>query len=202
MNVIVKKIYKYRKFTLSLMVVLGIFFYAFWSSLATKDFLVVPEMFWTAHGEGNIIAEEFVSLGSETQENLEKIKELEEKGKTEQALKLIREEVGRGDGLKIKGAELLKSLSQMTYSLSGIRPDGARTIAHEAITDRIAMVNSLIAYSNNLEQVLRLLTSRVLYGDDIRNTLREKINAANLDARNINDLNAKFNEAIKKLEDY
>lgn len=202
MNVWVQKIYKHRKIGLSLLVIFGVFFYAFWSSLATKDFLVVPEMFWEAHGEGNVIAEEFVSLGSVTQENLQKIKELEEKGKTEQALKLIREEVNRGDGLKSKGAELLKSLSQMTYSLSGIRPDGARAIAYEAITDRIAMVNSLIAYSNDLEQILRLLTSRVLYGDDIRGTLLEKIDAANLNARNINDLNAKFNEAIKKLENF
>lgn len=202
MSMLIQKMYKYRRFALSLVVVLGIFFYAFWSSLATKDYLIVPEMFWQSRVKGDAIALEFVSLGSVTQENLEKIKELEEKGKTDLALKNIREEIGRGDSLKSKGTELLASLSQMTYSLGGIRPDGARAIAYEAITDRISMVNNLIAYSNELEQILRLLTSRVLYGDDIRSALQEKIDTANLDARNINDLNAKFNESIRKLESY
>jgi hypothetical protein len=82
MNLFIQKLYKHRKLALSLVLVLGVFFYAFWSSLATKDFLVVPQMFWEAHGKGNLIAEEFVSLQGATQENLEKIKELEEKGKT------------------------------------------------------------------------------------------------------------------------
>jgi len=196
------KLYKHRKPVISFVVVISVFFYAFWSSFATKDFLVVPEMFWDSHKEGSIIAEEFVALAESTQENLQKIKELEESGKADLALDLIRTEIGRSEILKSKGVELLKSLSQMTHGLSGIRPDEARAIAHEAISSRITTVNSLIDYSNALDQILRLLTSKVLYGDDIRSTLEEKINEANESARSINDLNIKYNDTIRKLESF
>lgn len=184
------------------MIVSGVFFYAFWSSLAKKEYFVVPEMFWRAHGEGNIIAEEFVALSKTAQGNLEKIRELETKGRTEEALNLIREEIRHSGNLQVKGTELLESLSQMTYSLGGIRPSKARAVAYEAITFRVEMINNLIAYSGELEHILRLLTSRVLYGDDIRNVLEEKIGSANKNARRVNELNKKFNEAIQKLENF
>jgi len=202
MSAIIQKIYKHRRLTFSLLVVLGVFFYAFWSSLATKDYVIVPQMFSDARVKSDSVAKDFVLLSESTKMNLQKIKELEEKGQADQALSTIRTQISEGDKLKSKGAELLGSLSQMTYSLGGIRPDGARALAYEAITQRIEMINSLVAYSSELDQILRLLTSRVLYGDNISNALQEKIDSANKNARSINELNTKFNEAIKKLENY
>ena len=197
-----EKLYKRRRIALSLVIVLGVFFYAFWSSLANKDFLVVPGMFWDAQGKGNAVAEEFVSLSDASRKNLERIKELEERGRANEALNLIRDEVNQAQDAKSKGSELLESLSQMTYSLSGIRPDGARAIAHEAIIYRIEMVNNLIAYSDGLEQIVRLLTSKVLYGDDVSAALQTKIFEVNESARSVNELDDKFNEAVEKLENF
>ncbi len=200
MEIILKKIMKYRKFLLLFTVIFVIFFYTFWSSFATKDFIIVPQMFSDARVKSDAIAEEFVELSKSTKENLEKIKALEEKGSSNLALTQIREQISRGDTLKAKGAELLTSLSQMTYSLSGIRPEGARATAYSAITYRIEMVDGLITYSSELEEILKLLTSRVIYGDNIRTKLQDKINSANENAKKINELNLKFNEAMKKLE--
>lgn len=159
-------------------------------------------MFSDARVSSDSIAKEFVTLSQTTKDNLQKIKELDDTGKTVQALTNIRTEISRGDELKLKGTELLGSLSQMTYSLSGVRPAGAQALAYEAITHRIEMVNNLVAYSNELEQILKLLTARVVYGDNIQKSLQEKIDSANNYARNINDLNIKFNEAVTKLENF
>lgn len=202
MNAIIQKLQKNRKFILGFIIIFGIFFYAFWYSLATKDSVVIPKMFSDARVSSDSIAKEFVTLSETTRDNLQKIKELDEKGKTVQALTSIRAEISRGDQLKSKGTELLGSLSQMTYSLSGVRPSGAQALAYEAITQRIEMVNNLVAYSGELEQILKLLTSRVIYGDNIKKSLQEKIDSANNYARNINDLNIKFNEAVTKLENF
>lgn len=200
MNNLINKISKYRKFLLLTTVIFGIFFYTFWSSLANKDFVIIPQMFSDARIKSDTIAEEFVTLSKSTKDNLENIKSLEESGNSNLALTKIREEISQGDSLKAKGTELLASLSQMTYSLGGIRPEAARATAYEAINYRIEMIGGLISYSNELEGILKLLTSRVIYGDNIHTTLQDKIDSANNNAKKINDLNAKFNDAMKKLE--
>lgn len=202
MNTLTQKVYNHRRLTFSLILIIGLFFYAFWSLFATRGIVTVPKEFSDARVKSDTIAAEFVSLSETTQNNLQKIKDLDNQGKTDVALANIRAEISRGDDLKIKGTELLSSLSQMTYSLGGISPEDARAAAYDAIKHRIEMVNSLVSYSSDLEQILHLLTTKVLYGDNIQNALQEKISAANNDARSINDLNAKFNNAMKKLENY
>lgn len=157
-------------------------------------------MFSEARVKSDTLAKEFASISITTEENLQKIKDLDTSGQTTQALTKIREQVIHGDELKSKGAQMLASLSQMTYSLGGIRPAAAQALAYEAITYRIEMINGLVEYSSDLDQILKLLTSKLLYGENIEKRLQDKINSANNSAKNINELNSKFSEAIKKLE--
>ncbi|MBI2035255.1 MAG: hypothetical protein HYT12_01070 [Candidatus Liptonbacteria bacterium] len=202
MERLLQKFYRRRKAILITVAVVVIFGYTIWSSVASREALSVPETFWESKRESVTAAEEIAAASRDVSENMRKIKELESAGRYLEALKLIREEAAKVSGVREKSASLLGELSNMTKGLPDVKPEGARALALEAINYQIGLVDHAIAYNNGLEYILRLLTAKVLYNDDVKKQLDEKIEGVNEEVRVVLDLNIKFNEAIQKLENY
>ncbi len=202
MDYFLKKLYKYRRSNLVTSAVLGVFTYTMWSSLASREALTVPETFWESKRESVAVAEEITAASREVSENLQKIKEFESAGKYDEALKLIREQAAKVSGVREKSASLLGELSTMTQDLQSVRPEGARALALEAINYNISLVDHTISYNSGLEQILNLLTLKVLYNNDVKKQLEEKITDVNSEVATVIELNKNFNETIKKLETF
>lgn len=168
--------------------------------LYSAERVQISDSFLVSRRESAVIATQIVDLSRDSVSTLDKIRELEKNRKYFEALDLINSERGKVSAMRPKGSELLGELTSMANALSDIQPIGSREAALQAINYETEIINQLISYNNNLDQVLLLLTSRLLYGEDISAKLEARIKEINEQAKRIEEFNAKFNAAMEVAE--
>jgi len=168
--------------------------------LYSAERVQIPESFSVPRRESAAIAAQIVNLSRDSVSTLDKIRKLEKSRKYFEALDLINSERGKVSAMRPKWSELLSGLTSMTNALSEIQPIESREAALQAISYETEIINQLISYNNNLDQVLLLLTSRLLYGEDISAKLEARIKEINEQAKSIEEFNAKFNAAMEIAE--
>src|SRR3989344_5996804 len=168
--------------------------------LYSAERVQIPESFSEPRRESGAIAAQIVNLSRDSVSTLDKIRKLEKSRKYFEALDLINSERGKVSAMRPKWSELLSGLTSMTNALSEIQPIESREAALQAISYETEIINQLISYNNNLDQVLLLLTSRLLHGEDISAKLEARIKEINEQAKSIEEFNAKFNAAMEIAE--
>ena len=169
--------------------------------LLTRVLLVdsksVPSDFLKARQQASLIAQEIVSLSNETTNNLNNISELDKERKYKEALSIISQEFEHNRLAREKAVALATQLETMTKNISGITPPDAGQKALEAVSSEVALISRLVTYNDYLVQLLGILQSKFSgQSGNSGDKVQELIQKINDEARAINDLIRKFNEAM------
>lgn len=189
---------KKLKLLLIAFVVLGLSLGA-WSVFSSR-YDYIPQSFIDAKRETAIVGDQIVGLSSESSSGIEKIQKLQASQKYSEALEAVNAEKGRVTDMRNKASDLLINLSLMTQSVSEISPETSRTAALQAINYETGIVSHLLIYNESLDKLLQLITSHVLYGEDVVAEFNDTIEKTNAEISTINDLNNKFTEAMVLVE--
>lgn len=173
--------------------------YLLWRILFYRS-LVVPAKFLEANRAGVSIAERIVDLSQESAERIGAISKLDKENRISEALDLVYRELERNKEMREEAVKLSKELEAMTATLDEIEPDSVRTRVLQAINAEVTLMNRLVDYNDYLYQILSALRDKFLYNiAPPKNKIDELIAKINQETKEINDLNARFNEEIQNL---
>lgn len=159
----------------------------------------VPMEFLEARGQASIIAQGIVDLSHQTAERLREVAGLDNEKKYTEALILVSEELERNREAREKAVRLAVELEVMIKELSSISPSSASQKALEALTSETALISRLITYNDYLNRLLEVLRGKFLDRGD-GNNIAELLGRINDEAKAINDLNKKFNDAMREFD--
>jgi len=161
----------------------------------------VSPAFIEARMQGALIAQGIVDISQKSAVSLEEINRLDRAGSYPQALELTNKLIDQNKEIKLKALALAKELETMTKSLESISSVEARDAALRSISNRLAMINKLIEYSDSLEKLLETLKLRfsgVNYGQT--STVRALLAEINGAVTAINNFDREAREAIERFD--
>ncbi|MBI4160213.1 hypothetical protein HY504_03530 [Candidatus Wolfebacteria bacterium] len=158
-----------------------------------------PREFLEARSGAAAIAADIVALSDQTSSRLGGVAKLDSEKKYTEALVMVSEELSRNRTARERAVDLSRQLEIMARSLSQISPQTASQKALEALSSETALISRLISYNDFLNQLLEILRSKFLDKGDGSN-IPELIKRINNEAQAINDLNKKFNDAMKEFD--
>ncbi len=160
----------------------------------------VPAQFDAARTQGAIIAETIVSTSNSSTATLAQINKYDQAGNYADALASTTALIAQSATLRSEAVDLSNQVSQMTQALSGIKSDAARQAALEAIASRLALINELISYSNDLDRLLAVLQSRFSGTPEPNTTVAAIVDQINTDVNAINNFNAQATQAMQQFD--
>ncbi len=161
----------------------------------------VPVRFTEARLQGAIISESIVGLSNQLSNDVARINTLDDQGRYNEALELADTLLAESQDVRVKANQLSAQLQVMTENLDSINSSGARDSALAAISSQVALINSLLAYSDYLTQLLKTLRGRFV-GEHIQQLpLAETITKINREVELVNSLNVKASESMKRFDE-
>lgn len=160
----------------------------------------IPSQFTAARSQGAIIAQTIVSTSNSSTATLEQINKYDQEGDYTDALSSTTALIAQSADLRAQAVDLSNQVGQMTQSLSGIDSEPARAAALEAISSRLALINELISYSNDLDKLLTLLQSRFSGTPEPNATVQSIVDQINTDVNAINNFNAQATQAMAQFD--
>jgi len=88
----------------------------------------------------------------------------------------------------------------MTNDLPKIKSADAQQAALQSITIRLAVINELISYSNDLDKLLAVLQARFSGTPEANATVENIVSQINADVNLINTFNAQAGQAMDKFD--
>ncbi|MDE2079704.1 MAG: hypothetical protein KGI73_04990 [Patescibacteria group bacterium] len=159
----------------------------------------VPTDFQSARLQGSLIAQDIVNISNQSDADLEKVNQLDQSGKYAEALAIVTQAANRSQDIRDKAVELSDQISKMTASLSGISSLDARQAALEAISSRLALLNQLISYSNDLSKLLDALRGRFA-GESNPQNIAALVENVNAEVRAVNAFNSQAGQAMDRFD--
>ncbi len=161
----------------------------------------VPADFTATRQEGSEISGQIISLLSDSLKNLEKIRQADKDYNFGEALGLVRHELSNVIDVKIKAAELTRSLDKMARLVQDINPTQARNLALEAVSSEVSLISNLMIYNDTLNGLLETL--KLKFSGSIRYDAKDVqvlIENLNKEATEINALNDLFNQKMREFD--
>jgi hypothetical protein len=160
----------------------------------------VPASFTAARLQGAIISQTIVNSSNQSTQELTAISKYDEDGQYSLALASTTDLINQSANLRSEAVQLSAQVSQMTTDLSDINSGPAQQAALESISSRLALVNELITYSNDLDQLFTVLQSR-FNGTPVPNSqVQGIVNQINTDVNAINNFNVQAGQAMDKFD--
>lgn len=160
----------------------------------------VPEEFTASRMKSAEIGRNIKALSGNSLNNLRKIAEFDEAGKTSSALGLVSEEVLNAKKSHSQAMELAKELEIMAKDLKLISPQSAKIVATEALTSQVALVGRLLSYNNYLKELFDVLKSKFENGIKTDGRVKELVNSINYEVQAINSLSAESSAIFSTLD--
>lgn len=160
----------------------------------------IPDSFWTIRGESTNIAEHIILLSQESIKRTEEIINLEKNGRHIDAVNAIADEAKNVAEMRVRGSELLAKLEEMARLLADFSDANDREQGLRAVMLETTIVNNLLSYDGNLNEMARLLNARLLYGEDISDKRDAIFSRLREGASEIDRLNREFNSLMVALE--
>lgn len=160
----------------------------------------VPEDFSLARSRGAFIAQTIVGTSNDLSADLARVEELDRTYNYTEALVLTSELAKQTVEIRTRAVELAAELEIMTRAMPSIRSSEARALALESVTNRLALINHLITYSDALLQLVDALRGRFTgtYTDAQVNELIDRVNG---EIVAINELDSKAQETMNKFDE-
>lgn len=160
----------------------------------------VPADFTAARLQGAIIAQTIVNASNQSTQELEAINKYDQEGDYTDALASTTDLINQSAGLRTEAVQLSAQVSQMTQNLSSIHSEAAQQAALESITNRLALINELITYSNDLDHLLAVLQARFSGTPQPNGEVAQIVAQINGDVTIINTFNAAAGQAMDKFD--
>lgn len=156
--------------------------------------IYVPIEFLEARRRAVNSANKIISLTEQSASNLEHINGADQRGDYTKGLELVTAEIDRGEDIRNTAVDLSEDLRDMAVTLGEVRPSDAATIGFRAMTVGIELVQRLISYNSNLQELFNTLQTRLESNGDeqTRTRIIELIGALNDEALVINNLGSEY----------
>jgi hypothetical protein len=177
------------------MIALGYGLAIFWQSQNK-----VPAGFTAARLQGAIIAQTIVNSSNQSTEELQAINKYDEEGDYTDALASTTDLINQSAGLRNEAVQLSAQVSQMTTNLSSITSEPAQQEALQSLTNRLALINELITYSNDLDHLLAVLQARFAGAPQANADVSQIVAQINGDVTIINTFNTQAGQAMDKFD--
>jgi hypothetical protein len=160
----------------------------------------VPAGFTAARLQGAIIAQSIVSSSNQSTAELEAISQYDKDGDYSEALASTTALINQSAGLRTEAVQLSTQVGQMTTDLPDITSPTGQQAALESISSQLALINELITYSNDLDQLLTTLQSRFNGAAVPNSQVTGIVNQINTDVNAINNFNSQASQAMTKFD--
>ena len=154
----------------------------------------VPIEFLEARSRAANAADKLVDLTEQSAANLSSISGADQRGDYVRGLELVTAEIERGNDIRNTAVDLSEELLDMAKGLAIVTPKEATAVGFAAVTTGIELVQRLISYNNNLQELFNTLEARLQNeGDEYtRARINELIGALNEEAVVINNLGSEY----------
>ncbi len=185
-----------KKIVISFIVVIiaGYAFARFWQGTR------IPQDFSDARLRGAAIAANIVTLSTQSTNDLTKVNEYDKQADYTNALTLTTDLVVRSQEIRNQAIDLSKQIGKMTEALPSISSPDARQAALESISSRLALVNQLINYSNDLGSLLNTLRDRFIGNPTPAGRVQMLVDQINTDVTAVNNFNAQATQAMARFD--
>ncbi len=160
----------------------------------------VPVDFTTARLQGAIIAQTIVNSSNQSTDELNAINKYDQEGDYTHALASTTDLINQSAGLRSEAVQLSTQVSQMTKDLSSINSEPAQQAALESISSRLALINELITYSNDLDRLLSVLQARFSGKPQPNGVVTGIVDQINTDVNAINNFNTQAGQAMDEFD--
>jgi len=162
----------------------------------------VPSEFLEARIRAGIAADKITNLTSMSRANLDGIRDADISGDYTVGLALVADETDRNDEIQDTAADMSEDLRDMARYLEEVQPIEATEVGVSAIAIGIELVQRLIIYNNNTEELLGVLGTRFRSGssEETRTKIENLISAMNDDANVINSLSNNYRSAMLQFD--
>ena len=162
----------------------------------------VPVEFFQSRAESGRLAEKITSFLTNSLDRLDQVAQYDKVGRIQEAIKIIEGQVSSAKENDLNSLLLATQLETLARAAQTIRPDQARQIAVEAVSNEVALVSRMIVYNTELKDLFQLLNEkftgqRAAKSQEVQNLILQLNDLAN----GINDLNYKFNNGMKQLDE-
>jgi dynactin complex subunit len=164
----------------------------------------VPTAFVNARSQSAIIAQNIVSISNQSNATLAEVNADDAKGDYKDALTLVSSTIAQSEDLRNQAVQLSNQIEQMTQAVGGINSSAEQQAAFEAISAHLALINQLINYSGDLNNLLDALQARFAGapGGSVADgaTIQSLVNQVNTDVAAINNFNNQASQAMQQFD--
>jgi hypothetical protein len=160
----------------------------------------VPASFSAARLQGAIIAQTIVNNANQSTAELNAISQYDQEGNYAEALASTTDLINQSASLRDEAVQLSTEVTQMTNDLPQIKNADAQQAALQSITVRLAVINELISYSNDLDKLLAVLQARFSGTPESNAAVENIVTQINADVNLINTFNAQAGQAMDKFD--
>jgi hypothetical protein len=156
----------------------------------------VPANFTAARIQGAIIAQTIVNNSNQSTNELSAINKYDQEGNYTAALASTTALINQSAGFRNEALQLATLVQQMSTEIPNIKSTDAQRAAVQSMTDRLAVINELITYSNDLDHLLAVLRSRFSGTPQPNGEVANIVSQINADVNMINNFNSQAGQAM------
>jgi hypothetical protein len=160
----------------------------------------VPANFTAARTQGAIIAQTIVNDSNQSTDELNAINKYDQEGDYTDALASTTALISKNTGVRAEAVQLAAQIQQMSAEISNIKSTDAQQAAVQSMTNRLALINELLTYSNDLNHLLTVLQSRFSGTPQSNDEVASIVTQINADVNTINNFNAQAGQAMDKFD--
>ncbi|MGD1002967.1 MAG: hypothetical protein ABR884_00110 [Minisyncoccia bacterium] len=160
----------------------------------------VPASFTAARVQGAIIAQTIVNDSNQSTDELNAINKYDQEGDYTDALASTTALINQSAGLRNEAVQLAAQVQQMSTDIPNIKSADAQQAAVQSMTNRLAVINELITYSNDLDHLLAVLQSRFSGTPQPNTEVANIVSQINADVNMINNFNTTAGQAMDKFD--
>jgi hypothetical protein len=160
----------------------------------------VPVSFTAARTQGAIIAQTIVNDSNQSTDELNAINKYDQEGDYTDALASTTALINQSAGLRNEAVQLAAQVQQMSTEIPNIKSTDAQQAAIQSMTNRLALINELITYSNDLDHLLAVLQSRFSGTPQPNTEVANIVSQINADVNMINNFNTQAGQAMDKFD--
>ena len=160
----------------------------------------VPASFTAARVQGAIIAQTIVNDSNQSTDELNAINKYDQEGDYTDALASTTALINQSAGLRNEAVQLAAQVQQMSTDIPNIKSTDAQQAAVQSMTNRLAVINELITYSNDLDHLLAVLQSRFSGTPQPNTEVANIVAQINADVNMINNFNTQAGQAMDKFD--
>lgn len=164
----------------------------------------VPVAFVNARAQGATIAQNIVTISNQSDATLAEVNADDAKGDYKDALTLVSGMITQSEDLRNQAVQLSSQIQIMTQALSGISSIDEQQAALEAISSHLALINQLINYSGDLNNLLLALQAHFSgvpsSTSGVTQTIPTLVSQINTDVAAINNFNNQATQAMAQFD--